>query len=185
MGQYYKGIILKEGTNEPEIAFSSYSYESGAKLMEHSYIGNQFVRRMEKEISPEGNHYKAPVVWGGDYADSEIEGEDIPLYMLCDNVLEEKSKDVTTKKRLRYIVNHTKKLYVDKEKVSADKYGYKINPLPLLTAEGNGRGGGDYHGNNEKLVGSWARDIISTESAITSFKKSGYEEIIPNFNENI
>jgi hypothetical protein len=54
-----------------------------------------------------------------------------------------------------YIVNHTKKVYIEKKG--------DFHPLPILTAEGNGRGGGDYNGPNMDLVGTWARDVISME----------------------
>ena len=62
----------------------------------------------------------------------------------------------------RYIVNHTKKEYVDKDIVPEDKEGWKVHPLPLLTCEGNGRGGGDYRLWNE-FIGYWSRDKISIE----------------------
>jgi hypothetical protein len=55
-----------------------------------------------------------------------------------------------------YIVNHTKKVYVKKTD--------GLHPLSLLTAEGNGRGGGDYNGPNMDMVGTWARDVISMEN---------------------
>jgi hypothetical protein len=48
----------------------------------------------------------------------------------------------------------------------------------LLTCEGNGRGGGDFRGEN-KFVGTWARDIISVESK----KPQGFTEIKPDFAE--
>ena len=60
-------------------------------------------------------------------------------------------------KEFKYIVNHDKKQYIDKT-------DYKfIHPLSLITAEGNGRGGGDYQGSNEEKIGNWSRDIISIE----------------------
>ena len=62
--------------------------------------------------------------------------------------------------------NHTKKQYVDKTKFKC------YHPLPLLLAEGNGRGGGDYYGSNEDKIGIWARDVISVEDE----KPEGYEE---------
>ena len=40
-----------------------------------------------------------------------------------------------------------------------------LHPLSLLTALGNGKGGGDYHGINEDLIGYWAFDEISFEDA--------------------
>jgi hypothetical protein len=68
---------------------------------------------------------------------------------------------------------------VDYSKVEKDEYGYRIDPMPLLCAEGNGRGGGDYHGSAMKLIGSWARDLISVESEIPN----GYTELVPSFRE--
>jgi hypothetical protein len=62
-----------------------------------------------------------------------------------------------------YIVNHTKKQFVDKRKNIDTRDGaLGLHPLPLLTCEGNGRGGGDYNGESP-LIGLWARDVISIE----------------------
>jgi hypothetical protein len=68
-------------------------------------------------------------------------------------------KDTTT---YRYIVNHSKKQFVDKMACKSGEEGIKYHPLPLLTCEGNGRGGGDYRGDSP-LIGAWARDVISVE----------------------
>jgi hypothetical protein len=54
-----------------------------------------------------------------------------------------------------------------------------LHPLSLLTAEGNGAGGGDYRGSNEIIVGSWARDVISIDEEIPE----NYTELICKFNE--
>ena len=56
-------------------------------------------------------------------------------------------------------MNHTKKVYVKKNG--------RFHPLSLLTAEGNGSGGGDYYGPNIDMVGTWARDIISMEDEVS------------------
>jgi hypothetical protein len=61
-----------------------------------------------------------------------------------------------------FLVNHTKRQFVDKSKVPKGLGGFQIHPLPLLTCEGNGRGGGDFDGTSP-LIGSWARDVISAE----------------------
>jgi len=66
-------------------------------------------------------------------------------------------------------VNHTKKEYVVKPRKG------EYHPLSLLTAEGNGRGGGDYRGSGD--VGRWARDIISMEDDIPE----GYTAYDPGF----
>ena len=71
--------------------------------------------------------------------------------------------------------------------LSKDKDGWIIHPLPLLTCEGNGRGGGDFRGNNP-WIGKWARDVISIEKKLPirkmkPFKDFKYEEIFPDFKE--
>ena len=71
-----------------------------------------------------------------------------------------------------FLVNHTKKQYVDMTKVQ------DIHPLPLLTSSGNGRGKGDYEG-EQNFVGSWAGDVLSVERSIPV--QEHYQEIIPNF----
>lgn len=93
----------------------------------------------------------------------------------------------------RYIINHTKKEYVDIKHVECEnpeiwgsKYWF-IHPLPLLTCEGCGRGGGDYHQSVEhpsyKYVGAWARDIISVSNLNADVK--GFKEIRPDFHEKL
>jgi hypothetical protein len=47
-----------------------------------------------------------------------------------------------------------------------------------MTCEGNGRGGGDYRG-DEDYVGSWARDIISVSNVVPE----GYSEFMFNLVE--
>jgi hypothetical protein len=111
-------------------------------------------------------------VWAGDYADNEVyltEGYcKIKLYEMCgdDNIVSAPRPNVN--EFYRYIINHTKKQYIDKlNKMNSDK----IHPLPLLTCEGNGRGGGDYYG-TESFIGSWARDVIS----VSNIQPNDFEE---------
>lgn len=55
-----------------------------------------------------------------------------------------------------------------------DKDGWRINPLPLLTAIGNDRGGGDFHKGNIgfKNVGKLTWNLISISDAVPkNFKK--------------
>ena len=166
MGQYYIALILgeKRSAADKEIIrmeLDPMNYANGAKLTEHSYVGNDFVSVVEFLLSENGMFYKSRLVWAGDYADPEPE---------TNGTLDHAPKpqprfffpgipDTCVKyvKGLRYIVNHTKQQYVDKN-------GHTYHPLPLLTAEGNGRGGGDYHGAGEEHIGSWSRDVISMES---------------------
>jgi hypothetical protein len=199
MGQYYKPVILGEKTEENHETVKawvySHEYGDGLKLMEHSYQGNKFVSTFEKQLSRTGEHYKSRVVWAGDYADEEPdlkiikEGKeyDANLYSLCDKKNKIKPK-VSETDTYQYILNHTKKEFVDKNKVPEikDWEGAKIHPLPLLTCEGNGRGGGDFRGDEKGIVGSWARDVISVEKTnpLVTTDTMDYKEIIFDLNED-
>lgn len=187
MGQYYHPIILgnpkKRGTPKIVAYFNSWDYDNGLKLMEHSYIGNHFMTAVEYSLSPKGKFYKSPLVWAGDYADEEKNGS--TLYNMCEedqavklglDGIEEMKSYLNT---LPFIVNHTKKQYVDKTKLPKDEDDsdpWQVHPLSLLTAEGNGRGGGDYW-DDDDMIGTWARDVISIEETLPE----GYTEIKPNF----
>ena len=41
-----------------------------------------------------------------------------------------------------------------------DEEPWVLNPIAILTAVGNGRGGGDYFGSDMEQVGRWAGDAI-------------------------
>lgn len=170
MGQYYYPIILS-ADGKIVVWMCAHNYQNGLKLMEHSFLTNQFVSTFEFGLSPEGGHHKSRVVWAGDYADNEPDQEK-NLYQQCTEytMILPHIKDT---EMYRFIVNHTKKLFVDKSKVPKNQYGYRLHPLPLLTCEGNGRGGGDYR-NNVPLIGSWARHVISVEVEAPA----DYEEIV-------
>ena len=184
MGQGYKAIILAaephKGKEVIRTWLDPHAHDNGYKLMEHSYIGNNFVEALEYLISPHGMFYKSRVVWCGDYADQEAGLED-NLYLISDDepnaakISRPARHDMTSYK---YIINHTTRQYIDKE-TCVEVDGRKIHPLPLLTAEGNGRGGGDYKGSNEELVGTWARHVISVEKEIPD----DYAEFICEFSE--
>ena len=174
MGQYYPAMILGEQARKETIRMwmSAHTYGQGLKLMEHSYIGNPFVSAFEFQISEDGPFYKSRVVWAGDYANTEPESDrdGLDLEMNGKNLYTIAREDENTPysrlqkppihntKPYRYIVNHTKKQYVDK-----NNYTRGIHPLPLLTSEGNGAGGGDYRGTSIEYCGSWARDVISLD----------------------
>ena len=150
-------VILAEKSEKEYIRtfLNPLMYNNGTKLMEHSYIGNNFINVVENLIGPSGMFYKSRLVWAGDYADAEPNSEN-NLYTMC----ETKTPFVSTEPIVSYtyIVNHTKKVYIKKNNDM-----HSMHPLPLLTAEGNGRGGGDYRGPNMDMVGTWARDVISME----------------------
>jgi hypothetical protein len=176
MGQYYHPILLND--RGKIIAWiHAHEYRNGLKLMEHSYLQNNFVQAFEFLLAPDQKYHKTRVVWAGDYADQEPEGPN--LYNLCrdeEKIQPEYLYDTT---EYPYIVNHTKMQFVDKRKnIDVRKGALGLHPLPLLTCEGNGRGGGDYRGESP-LIGLWARDIISIEEN----KPTNCVEIVFNLKE--
>jgi hypothetical protein len=167
MGQYYLAVFLAEDGKYIRAFATPHNYNNGAKLIEHSYVGNTFMDAVEFMLSPRGMFYKSRLVWAGDYADPEESGDNLHTMAFQ---AEHKMVLINKKTNCRYILNHTKRLFIDKDKLE------DIHPLALLTAEGNGRGGGDYHGSDEELCGLWARDIISMESS-----DNGYTEYVHGF----
>jgi len=173
MGQYYMPALIKRGRItvynrrvEPDKDYVM------AKLLEHSWWQNPTCNAVAKLLYKS----KGNLFWCGDYADDQA----IHSYIWeCDK---EKSlpnpEDFTLDGK--FIVNHTKRQYVNCDRYkerSLDNDGWCIHPLPLLTALGNGRGGGDYHYSyvNYDSVGCWAGDEISIEDSAPKDDKESEE----------
>ena len=147
---------------------------NGLKLTEHSYIKNEFVSAFESLILQNPQR----VVWAGDYA-ARCPSRKSNVYSRCTDKTKVIPSARPTLKETRYILNHTKKLFVDKNKAPKGKgedSAYQVHPLPLLTCEGCGQGGGDYSLENSN-IGVWARDLISVDSKVPD----GFKELVPNF----
>ena len=178
MGQYYKPCMIDDHKKVKSWIYS-HDYDNGLKLMEHSYLGNNMMQAIMNLLKVGGLWYKQRIVWAGDYADPEFIGDKnqhANLYDMCKD-----SKKIHPTDRLvnpMYLVNHTKNLYVDLTKLPKDPDNWCVHPLSLLTAEGNGRGGGDYRVENP-YVGTWARHRLSAE--LEGFDVSKFKEIVPNF----
>ena len=163
---------------------SPHDYGNGAKLMEHSYIGNDYVSAVEcllySDGATKGRWAEQRIVWAGDYADGEENTEE-NLYSILENKPGLKNLIKVSPDNFIYLINLDAKEYVDKSKLPVLKNSddWFIHPLPLLTAEGNGRGGGDFHGDKE-YVGIWSRSRIALVKEIPD----NYNELIPNFYEN-
>ena len=195
MGQYWVPIILKENWESKEqpikASLKSYDYGSGSKLMEHSYVANRLVNAVMRMIDLYDKHGDGVTfAWVGDYADpksteahprivaddGQVVEEGIDLYgeahlfvgdYECNTTEYTELKEKLLNSDLyhyRYIINRTRGEYVVIPKDEKDKW--IIHPLPILTADGNNRGGGDYdeNGINGKLVGTWAYDNISVSN---------------------
>ena len=174
MGQYYKPILGdKYGLNCKVFDRSIDGEYTLAKLLEHSWWQNPFVNAFSEFV------YKEPsrVIWCGDYADApddfnfpNCSAFYVPSYgeIWGDTVsaIGVSYTDFTLDGK--FLLNHDTKQFVDLDEYkvnSIDKHGWIIHPLPLLTAIGNGRGGGDFHEGNTgfEFVGSWAWQLISIE----------------------
>lgn len=203
MGQYYRPCLLatdyKENKKNPVLATADcYFYDNGAKLMEHSYVGNSFVAAACTFLM--GNKTN-PFVWCGDYADApskiykaKNEGNeyDETMYDFArrSDFDTEFSKSVigvmdgdrclaiTTE--VKFIINHSKRKYVEVPEYKENEW--QVHPLPLLTADGCFRGSGDYkeHQLNAHMVGKWAYDIIECGSEVPE----GYRKLRVEFKEN-
>lgn len=185
MGQYYRPVIE---TENGRVAIGTYldgEYEC-AKLMEQSWFSVPFVLAVASLIY----NKKAKIAWVGDYADNSVdEFPNIPVQEIYEDVWESevimkelKSSDFTLENK--FFVNHDLKEYLDLNKYykeNTDKDGYCTNPVSLLTAIGNGLGGGDFDGDKEQVenVGKWAWDTLE----ITDEPPKKYKEVMYHFIE--
>ena len=191
MGQYYRGVILDSNEEDFNVkfAFSPYAHNNGAKLMEHSYVGNYYVKAYEYLLS--NDYYGSTFVWVGDYAD-EKHNKDV--YTMADNFIDECEKDCGMNKynteiafgltyeslpKFKYIINLTQGIFV--RMPQEDDTDLIIHPLPLLCASGNGRGCGDYDGTNMSMIGKWAYDRIAVSNELP---KEITKELIITFDED-
>ena len=205
MGQYYIPLLID---NEGKILkLRSYDFNNGAKLTEHSWIGNEFVNAVLHLITD--NPMK--VVWMGDYSkDVEdtfaIRAGGIEKFRECYHKAWVKTKDYSESFIKReffkgvdlydilnmenasgYLINHTKRTFVDlKQYITANKFAWCnpedvwcIHPLPLLTACGNGLGSGDYSGINEDILGCWAFSLIE----FSYLRPANYKRVRYRFKE--
>ena len=172
MGQYYMSILGDAYGLNCKVFDRSVNYEyTFAKLLEHSWWQNPFVNAFSEFL------YNKPsrVIWCGDYADEpddfnfpncsafyvpsykEIWSETIATHTVATSNFTLDGK---------FLLNHDMRQFVDLDEyklLSTDKDGWVIHPLPLLTAVGNDRGGGDFHEGNTgyENVGIWAWQLLS------------------------
>ena len=183
MGQYYKTVFLESDKKTPIAYACAHSVNNGVKLMEHSYIDNSLLNAVLNYMWKNKDVQTFHLVWAGDYADAEQEN-DRTLYDMCRELQEIPYE--TEKPPVRFIVNVDKKQFVDLWGVP-DYTCWAAHPLALLTAKGNGRGGGDYNGTSMNLVGTWARDtltVMGTDlNAVRELQDAGYTELKPDFVE--
>ena len=155
MGQYYVPTLIdNNGTMK---TLFSHTYRSGRKLTEHSYIGNSFMAAVMNALNEKPHR----VWWLGDYAEiADFKNKEYRLLAKDRKKAGSKKCNITPLGDWdwdlgTYLINFDKKCFIQLEKYEYDKW--KIHPLSLLTAVGNGKGGGDYFGDvGIDDVGAWA-----------------------------
>ena len=176
MGQYYSAVNI-----DKKEYLSPGDYNTFNKLMEHSYVGNEFVDAGVNLLAKEWKGDR--IVWAGDYGDEGLFtplGYENNLYRYAvDTFARIENADIRSTKQYKYICNEDTKMFVNLKGLPKDTDDYVIHPLPLLTASGNGRGGGDYHGADENLCGYWAADHIFVSGTVPD----GYTEFVVHFVE--
>ena len=203
MGQYYRPILKInnriEVLNRNLIIDGDEEYTM-AKLMEHSWIGNWLMETVCDRIYNSDKPVR--LIWMGDYADQFADDLKTTFNGLTKKQIKnyhkaawgEPDRGMTIFRasfdfKDKYIVNHTKKEYVDfslyyeSSVMNCDGDMWCIHPLSILTAIGNEYGGGDYRSptlaSTFELVGYWAWDEIN----ITDEIPAGYELLQPLFKE--
>ena len=163
MGQYYMPVI-QEGKKLYRVY--SHNFGSGLKLTEHSYIGNDFVNVVCNYI------VENPVNlwWCGDYAEENDFKNKKEFKRIYDyawkeeengrTIIPEPNIDFDWSKQW-YFVNISKKEFVKMPVRKKGEYDWTYNCVSLLTAVGNGRGGGDYRKEDMlSVVGCWSGDLV-------------------------
>lgn len=186
MGQYYQ-VALKQNDK-----ISYYNLQvageahNGWKLMEHSWWLNPFCLALSEKM------YKKPsrVVWYGDYCEPE-DFDEFPdeykkeLISALEELIKKNAgkgiKKTDFSLNGKFLVNYDEKCYVDLSEYyrTNEKDGWCVFPISLLTAVGNGRGGGDYRGVNEDYCGMWTWNLLSIEDKAPE----GFEKIELEFYE--
>ena len=182
MGQYYMPILGDVYGLNCKVFDRSVNHEyTTAKLMEHSWWKNPFVNAFSEFL------YNNPgrVCWTGDYATEPDDFNfNLPAGIVRSNYKKVWGKHITyltcepSDFTLddKFFINYDTQQYIDLNEyksASVDKHGWVIHPLPLLTAIGNGRGGGDFQGGiGIEFVGTWAWHLLAfLDSAPKDFVK--------------
>jgi len=155
MGQYFLFICI---LNDTFIQFiCNFCCEGGSKFLEMAYKNNKYMLRMEKLLSVDGLWHKQRVILAGEYAEKE-RNRDFNLFTMtqCKSPVTSQNINPITvsdeyyakEDEFRYILNHDKGEYVDKQKCT------KIHPLAILLEDGYNEGG------------EWKRQRISVQNYI-------------------
>ena len=171
MGQYYMPILGNAYGGQCKVFDRSVNGEyTFAKLLEHSWWNNTFVNAFSEFL------YNNPgrVCWVGDYATEPDDFNlNVPVAITRPNYKKVWGKNVNPLTCApsdftldgKFLVNFDTRQFIDLDEYKATSVGsdgWTIHPLPLLTAIGNDRGGGDFHkGIGYDKIGSWAWQLLA------------------------
>lgn len=175
MGQYYHPIIV---TTKEKMEFNPHLYGEGLKITEHSSFSTPMVGLVMQYIHDRKKD-SPRLVWMGDYGEVMRFGNGKSWQEARWTSNPPEVPDIKKIEPYRYIINLDKDEFADL--VKCRERG-DTHPLPILTANGNGKGGGDYSGTHMELVGSWAGDHISVSDDRNDI--AGKKEIEAYFNED-
>lgn len=208
MGQYYTPVEILYLNDGMYFIIYSFSCQvkglghNGVKLMEHSWWDNEFLTNFCARLYERSreNNKETHILWLGDCAEldglSSLEGLSACFARVTRRSWLKQALQDPNRKEIdigntnpdfslinKFLVNTTKQEFINCTtyyNCNHDVDDWCIHPLPLLTAVGNGEGGGDYFGVNNELVGRWAGDAlyIDDEEPVEPFK-----EIFPIFRE--
>lgn len=201
MGQYYKPTIqaIKYDENRKQVrklfVIDPHDLNYGLKLCENSHKNSEVVRLVTNlmyELNQQG--WATQLVWLGDYSNPSF-GENTNLYcslkrsnmtfrkedgVIVSAMVEGFDGVIDMTKDHHYLVNHDRNEYIN----TAENVG-AYSQLALLTADGNGKGGGDYWGASWRDVGLWRYHEISVmdKQEFDEFlkEKSKYDQYHPHY----
>ena len=154
MGQYYMPILGDVYGLNCKVFDRSVNHEyTFTKLMEHAWWQNTFVNAFSEFL------YKTlgRVCRVGDYAtDADDFNFNLPAGIVRPNYKKVCGNRVTYltcqpsdfSLDNKFLINYDTRQFIDLNEYKAKSKnddGWVVHPLPLLTAIGNGRGGGDFH----------------------------------------
>ena len=162
--------------------------------MEHSWWNNEFLTNFCARLYERSreNNKETHILWLGDYAEldglSSLEGLSACFARVVQRSWLKQALQDPNRKEIdigntnpdfslinKFLINTTKQEFINCTtyyNCNHDVDDWCIHPLPLLTAVGNGEGGGDYFGvNNELVAGPEMRCISMTKSLWSHLKR--------------
>lgn len=142
--------------------FNTHDVGNGLKLMEHSYVRNNYVLTIMAMLF--NNPQK--LVWLCDYHEPDENTKASWETINDSSYSEDLSLDQANNKY--FIINHDKNCFIDVEKLiqlykEDENYSeWMIHPIPLLcNSDESALGGGDYHPRDSRRA-TWCEDLIET-----------------------